>query len=63
MRFFLTVLGIVIGVMSIIALISIVQGVSDEMMSKFSELGANKLTIQATVTPLKTGLSDKDLQD
>ena len=62
MRSFLTVLGIVIGVMSIIALISIVQGVSDEMMSKFSELGANKLTIQATGTPLKTGLSDKDLQ-
>ena len=62
MRSFLTVLGIVIGVMSIIALISIVQGVSNEMMSKFSELGANKLTIQATGTPLKTGLSDKDLQ-
>lgn len=62
MRSFLTVLGIVIGVMSIIALISIVQGVNDEMMGKFSELGANKLTIQATGTPLKTGLSDKDLQ-
>ena len=62
MRSFLTVLGIVIGVMSIIALISIIQGVSDEMMSKFSELGANKLMIQATGTPLKTGLSDKDLQ-
>lgn len=62
MRSFLTVLGIVIGVMSIIALISIVQGVNDEMMGQFSELGANKLTIQATGTPLKSGLSDKDLQ-
>ena len=61
MRSFLTVLGIVIGVMSIIALISIVQGVNDEMMGQFSELGANKLTIQATGTPLKSGLSDKDL--
>jgi len=62
MRSFLTVLGIVIGVMSIIALISIVQGVNDEMMGKFSELGANKLSIQATGTPLKTGLVEKDLQ-
>lgn len=62
MRSFLTILGIVIGVMSIIALISIVQGVNDEMMGQFSELGANKLTIQATGTPLKSGLSDKDLQ-
>lgn len=62
MRSFLTVLGIVIGVMSIIALISIVQGVNDEMMGQFSELGANKLTIQATGTTLKSGLSDKDLQ-
>lgn len=62
MRSFLTVLGIVIGVMSIIALISIVQGVNDEMMGQFSELGANKLTIQTTGTPLKSGLSDKDLQ-
>lgn len=62
MRSFLTVLGIVIGVMSIIALISIVQGINDEMMGQFSELGANKLTIQATGTPLKSGLSDKDLQ-
>lgn len=61
MRSFLTVLGIVIGVMSIIALISIVQGVSDEMMGQFSELGANKLTIQITGTPFKTGLVETDL--
>lgn len=62
MRSFLTILGIVIGVSSIIALISIVEGVTMEVTSQFSELGANKLTIQAKGTPLKKGLTDYEVQ-
>ena len=62
MRSFLTILGIIIGVSSIIALISIVEGVTMEVTSQFSELGANKLTIQAKGTPLKKGLTDYEVQ-
>lgn len=62
MRSFLTILGIVIGVSSIIALISIVESVTMEVTSQFSELGANKLTIQAKGTPLKKGLTDYEVQ-
>lgn len=61
MRSFLTVLGVVIGVTAIIALITIVQGMIDEVNSQFMGLGADKLIIQAPGTPLKMGLSEKDL--
>lgn len=62
MRSFLTILGIVIGVSSIIALISIVEGVTSDLTNQFSDLGANKLTIQAKGTALKKGLTDYDVQ-
>lgn len=62
MRSFLTVLGIVIGVASIIALITIVQGVTKSVTSTVSNMGANKITVQAMGTPLKRGLSDNDLK-
>ena len=62
-RSFLTILGIVIGVAAIIALINIVEGVIDEVNTQFNTLGANKLSIQAVGTPLKTGLNEKDLQN
>ena len=61
MRSFLTVLGIVIGVSSIIALVTIVQGATASVTSQISALGANKITIQAFGTPLKTGLNEQDL--
>lgn len=61
LRSFLTVLGIIIGVASIIALITIVQGVTGEVTSQISELGANKIIVQARGTPLKQGLSATDL--
>lgn len=62
MRSFLTVLGIIIGVSSIIILISIVEGVTQEVTGQFSELGANKLTIQAKGTPLKKGLTNYEVE-
>lgn len=61
MRSFLTTLGIIIGVMAVIALITIVQGATDEILMQFSALGTGKVTIQATGTPLKSGLSESDL--
>lgn len=62
MRSFLTMLGIVIGVASIIALITIVKGATGSITSQISALGADKLTVQAVGTPLKQGLNEKDIE-
>lgn len=62
LRSFLTMLGIIIGVASIIALITIVQGATMSISAQITELGANKITINAPGTPLKKGLSQADLE-
>lgn len=62
MRSFLTTLGIIIGVTAVIALITIVQSVTDYVMAEFSSMGAGKLTVNATGTALKSGLSESDLE-
>lgn len=61
MRSFLTVLGVLIGVAAIIALISIVEGVTKSLTSQVMDMGANKITVQAMGTPLKRGLSQTDV--
>lgn len=61
LRSFLTMLGIVIGVASIIALITIVQGVTSSISNQVTELGANKITINVMGTPLKQGLNQDDI--
>lgn len=62
MRTFLTMLGIIIGVTAIITLITTVEGATNEVTSQFTELGAGKMTVSVTGTPLKRGLSEEDLQ-
>ena len=62
MRSFLTVLGIIIGVMAIIALITVMQSATGEVTAQFESLGTGKLTVQATGTPLKGGLTEGDLE-
>lgn len=62
LRSFLTVLGIVIGVTAIIALITIVQGVINNVNQQFESIGANTIVVQAYGTPLKQGLTDKNLE-
>lgn len=62
LRSFLTMLGIVIGVASIIALITIVQGAKNSISDQVSSLGVNKITINAMGTPLKEGLSQEDMK-
>jgi len=62
LRSFLTMLGIVIGVASIIALITIVQGATNSISDQVSALGVNKITITAMGTPLKQGLNDEDIR-
>jgi len=62
MRTFLTMLGIIIGVMAIITLITVVQGATSEVTAQFTTLGTGRLTLNAQGTPLKRGLNATDLE-
>ena len=62
LRSFLTMLGIVIGVASIIALITLVRGAADNISAEVTELGGNKIFINIIGTPLKQGLSRDDAE-
>ncbi|MCL2321551.1 MAG: ABC transporter permease [Oscillospiraceae bacterium] len=61
LRSFLTMLGIVIGVASIIALITLMQGARQSISDQVSALGVNKIMVTATGTFLKQGLNDDDI--
>lgn len=63
MRTFLTTLGIIIGVAAVIAMITIVNGVIDTVMGQFSSLGAGTLSVTINGSALKSGLTEKDLQN
>ena len=62
-RSFLTVLGILIGVMAVIALITTVNGVSGSLTSSFSSMGAGTLTVSVSGSDLKAGLTKEDLNE
>lgn len=63
MRSFLTILGVLIGVASVIALITIVQGITSDMTSQFSKLGANTVSVRINGTPFKDGLTYFELDE
>ena len=48
MRAFLTMLGIIIGVASVIILVSLMQGMTGEVTSMFEDMGTNTLTVSIT---------------
>lgn len=50
MRSFLTMLGMIIGVASVIALVGIMQGVTDYILSQFADMGTNVINISVTNT-------------
>ena len=60
-RSFLTLLGIMIGVMAVITLISTVSGVSGTISSSFSSMGVGTLTVSVTGSDLKSGMTPEDL--
>ena len=62
MRSFLTILGIIIGVMAIIALITVMESATGEVTAQFENLGTGKVTVQANGTPLRQGLRETDLK-
>ncbi len=55
MRSVLTMLGIVIGVASVIAVVALVQGLSDSIGRQFQDLGGSTLTLRAE-TPLEDAM-------
>jgi putative ABC transport system permease protein len=57
-RSFLTTLGIIIGVSSVIAVVSVVQGLSGSITKQFDGMGTNVVNINA-FTPLKERLQGK----
>ena len=61
-RSFLTLLGIMIGVMAVITLITTVSGVSGTITSSFTDMGVGTLTISITGSDLKTGVTPEDLK-
>ncbi len=54
MRSFLTMLGIIIGVASVIILVSIVNGYMSYMVESFASMGANQITARYTALPSRT---------
>ncbi|MDB5748064.1 MAG: multidrug transporter substrate-binding protein [Massilia sp.] len=58
LRSFLTSLGIIIGVASVIAVVSIIQGLSASISAEFKGLGANSLTVFAD-TPFDEQMQGK----
>jgi len=47
LRSFLTTLGILIGTMAVIAVVSVLQGFSASISNQFTDLGSNTLTLEA----------------
>ncbi|MEO6079717.1 MAG: ABC transporter permease [Steroidobacteraceae bacterium] len=58
LRSFLTMLGIIIGVASVICVIALVQGLSSSITDQFAGLGSTTLTLQAE-TPIADRLRGK----
>ncbi|WP_202621645.1 ABC transporter permease [Anaerocolumna sedimenticola] len=50
MRSFLTMLGMIIGVTSVITLVGLMNGVTNYMLSMFADLGTNTITVQLNNT-------------
>jgi len=62
MRSFLTMLGIIIGVLAVTLLISVVQGATGEITGQIEGLGSNLLAVQMR-SPADTYLTIEDLKE
>ncbi|MDR6549620.1 ABC transporter permease [Paenibacillus qinlingensis] len=63
MRTFLTMLGVIIGVSSVVTLVSIGQGTSEAIAKQYENMGTNLLVVTATGTGRATQLSYDDLMN
>ncbi len=62
MRAFLTMLGIIIGVASVIILVSIMNGLSNEMTSRFEDMGTNTITVNVMGRGTNRSLAVADVE-
>ena len=58
MRSFLTMLGIIIGVMSVIILVSIAQSTTSSITNAISSMGSDLLTVSVTDEDITLDLDD-----
>lgn len=61
LRAFLTMLGIIIGVGSVIILVSLMQGMTGEVTSMFEDMGTNMLTVTVTGRGSSRTVDDDDM--
>ncbi len=60
MRSFLTMLGIIIGVMSVVLLISLVQGATDTVTEQLDDLGGDQLIVTISSQSKRMSLSEAE---
>lgn len=63
LRNWLTILGIVVGVIAIVSLISLSEGLKETIDEKYESLGANKITITSKYMGFSGGRSSDGLTD
>lgn len=63
MRSFLTMLGIIIGIAAVIALVSMMSGVSNQMMSSFESMGTNNISVVVTGRGSNRTITPDQLQE
>ena len=63
LRSFLTMLGIIIGVASVIILVSIVNGLTSNVVSIFDELGTNLITVNVGGRGSNRSVDPSDMQE
>ena len=63
MRSFLTMLGIIIGIAAVIALVSLMNGMSNEIVSSFEDMGMNNMTVTSTPRGGNRTITSDDMQN
>jgi len=62
MRAFLTMLGIIIGVASVIVLVSLMNGMTSSITSEFESMGTNTLTVNITGRGSNRSYSEEEME-
>jgi len=62
MRSFLTLLGIMIGVMTVISMVSVVQGINRSVMSELESIGSDLITISKLESGIQMGEPSEEIR-